>query len=301
MFSVPPETLGQMGGGSAAGGVGGGMAGGGGQASYVPVPPPRLDAFVMDDLIDIVTSLVQPTTWDQVGGPATISAYGNLLVVNQTGAVHEQIETLFANLRAARRATPLLAVDARWLLLTPEQVPDLVGKEGQPTVDPAALDRLAATVPGNRSRLRALSGQSVHVASGVRQPVVTGVIPVVGSGVGYQPLSDVVNIGTLLEVRATVMPESDEVEVQLASTVTALPEESPPPGPGMYGGAMMGMGGEATGMLDRTKLRTEQFATALRLPLGRPVLVGSTTRSPTTAPADAPQPQLYLFIQVSRE
>ena len=60
-----------------------------------------------DSLIDTITSTVQPTTWDSVGGPGSISHLDtNLsLVLSQTQEVHEEIAELLENLREAKRVT----------------------------------------------------------------------------------------------------------------------------------------------------------------------------------------------------
>jgi len=70
------------------GGGGPGGMGGGSQADF-------------DSLIDLVTSTIQPATWDEVGGPGTIAEFRtNLsLVVSQTQDVHEQIVDLLEQLR----------------------------------------------------------------------------------------------------------------------------------------------------------------------------------------------------------
>ena len=60
----------------------------GGQADY-------------DSLIDLITSTVQPTTWDDVGGPGSISPFPetSCIVLSQTQDVHEQVDALLATLR----------------------------------------------------------------------------------------------------------------------------------------------------------------------------------------------------------
>jgi general secretion pathway protein D len=76
-----PQSL-----GSGMGGPGG--MGGGVQADF-------------DSLIDLITNTVQPTTWDEVGGPGTVSQFEtNLsLVISQTQEVHDQIRDLLEQLR----------------------------------------------------------------------------------------------------------------------------------------------------------------------------------------------------------
>ncbi len=56
-----------------------------------------------DSLIEIVTTTIAPTTWDEVGGPGSVGDYQAgtkvALVVSQTLAVHAEIVRLFASLR----------------------------------------------------------------------------------------------------------------------------------------------------------------------------------------------------------
>jgi general secretion pathway protein D len=69
-------------------GPGPGGAGGGAQADF-------------DQLIELITSTISPSTWDEVGGPGAIQEFrGNFsLVVSQTQDVHDQIVDLLDQLR----------------------------------------------------------------------------------------------------------------------------------------------------------------------------------------------------------
>ena len=59
-------------------------------------------------LINMISSTVGPTTWDEVGGPGSIQEFTNSrsLVVSQTDEMHEQIGELLTALRQARNAQP---------------------------------------------------------------------------------------------------------------------------------------------------------------------------------------------------
>lgn len=63
----------------------------------------------MESLIELITSNVAPTTWSAVGGYANIKEYQTaniyVLVISQTQDIHEQIERLLADLRAAQHKT----------------------------------------------------------------------------------------------------------------------------------------------------------------------------------------------------
>ncbi|MGA2035469.1 MAG: hypothetical protein ABSG68_24740, partial [Thermoguttaceae bacterium] len=85
-------------------GLGPGGLGGGNQADF-------------DSLIDLITSTVQPTTWDTVGGPGSIAPFEtNLsLVVSQTQEVHEEIVDLLEQLR--RMQDLQVTIEVRFITL----------------------------------------------------------------------------------------------------------------------------------------------------------------------------------------
>jgi len=62
-------------------------------------------------LIRLITTTVNPTSWDWVGGPGSIDTVCTprirALVISQTADVHQQIEILFRNLAKLRSAQPL--------------------------------------------------------------------------------------------------------------------------------------------------------------------------------------------------
>lgn len=80
------------------------------RADWVPdwrTPPgakevPYAYAYDFDSLIEIITTTIAPTTWDEVGGPGSITGYdgqaGPALVVSQTYLVHEQLGSLLRKL-----------------------------------------------------------------------------------------------------------------------------------------------------------------------------------------------------------
>lgn len=65
-----------------------------------------------DSLIELITSIVSPESWDEGGGPGSIQEWlgdspaSDALVFGQTLAVHRQVESLLVQLRQARRARP---------------------------------------------------------------------------------------------------------------------------------------------------------------------------------------------------
>ena len=97
---INPAVLAQMQGGPGSrppsgmpGTLGGGIGGPGGMGGGVQAD--------FDSLIELITTTVQPTTWDEVGGPGSIAPFEtNLsLVISQTQEVHDQIKDLLEQLR----------------------------------------------------------------------------------------------------------------------------------------------------------------------------------------------------------
>jgi hypothetical protein len=70
------------------------------ETSLVAADPARS----FEELIETIKSIIEPTTWDEVGGPGSIESFANsqALVVSQTGDVQEKIVDLLAALRKTR-------------------------------------------------------------------------------------------------------------------------------------------------------------------------------------------------------
>jgi hypothetical protein len=66
-------------------------------SSAASAPPPRTGrgggaAADFDSLIDLITSTVAPTTWDQVGGPGSIAPFATGVHVDAKGTMHRVLE-----------------------------------------------------------------------------------------------------------------------------------------------------------------------------------------------------------------
>jgi len=281
-----------------------------------------------NDLIEAITVIIGPESWSDVGGPGSLTFFGGLLLVSQTPENHEKIDELLETIREEGATAQTVVVEARWLLLDDAGLDELLGKDnGQDTpeprakspltVDAAACDRLSRERPGHRGRIACFSGQTVHLVSGSRRNVVIGAIPVVGSGIGYQPQTATPNAGVLLEVTPSLLPGTDVAILDIQSTVTGWVEPEPIPVVGSSFPSTQKLdpasqelayepGGAASLTLDRVNIPAQQLATALRVPLGKPVLVGGLTQEPTEAePAESEEAgagsrqQLYLVVEVS--
>jgi hypothetical protein len=302
----------------------------------MPAPQPIKGSLEVNELIELITSTVEPTTWDAMGGAGSIQSYKNRdLVINQTVAVHEKVKKFLETINAgAGTSEQSMVVEAYWLLLDSAQLDQLRSfarpdsKKIRLSVNPKVLDELARTVPALRGQIACFNNQTVHIIAGDRRNVLTSAIPVVGGAdTGYQTVAANVNIGALLQVcpssipgknSATVDIESmvtdwrdglDPVKIQSTTPAMDVPVESTP---GAASTKQPGKTNSVT-LMDHLQIPTQQLACTLRVPLGKPVLVGGLTLDPTKLGAaenksgDAKnaeiktveKKQLYLIIRVS--
>lgn len=84
--------------GESSGPTGGGGFGGGGSTGK---ESPHREPSDADNLIQVITTTVNPDSWDEVGGPGTIAEYKGMLAVTQTGVIHEEVERLLNMLHQA--------------------------------------------------------------------------------------------------------------------------------------------------------------------------------------------------------
>ena len=93
-----------------------------------------------DALINMITATIQPNSWDAVGGRASITPFEaakiKAIVLSQRHKFHQDVATLLADLRKARREKP--------------------GKEERPEAPATAKEALAARISGPQSREEAI-------------------------------------------------------------------------------------------------------------------------------------------------
>ena len=274
-----------------------------------------------DGLIEAITMMVDPESWADVGGEGSLEPFGGLLLVRQTPENHEKIDELLETIRSEGTTAQTVVVEARWLLLDADQRDELLhGEEAAKpdgrsplTVDPAACERLSREMPGYRGRITCFSGQTVHLVSGTRRSVVTGAIPVVGSGIGYQPQTATPNVGVLLQVTPSLLPGMDAAILDVQSTVTGWEEPERVQVVGSNFPAtqkldpasqeLVNEPGAASLTVDRVTIPAQELAATLRVPLDEPVLVGGLTLGPDemepSEPNEGNRKQLYLVVRVS--
>ncbi len=259
--------------------------------------------FSMHDLIDLITSTIKPTTWDEVGGPGSIMPAAGMLVISQTQEVHEEIEGVLANLRAVSPGLRVVTIRAVWLQLDLKQLDQLLhSKPGtEAGIDHKALYEMAGKTKGYLGAITCLSGQTVHIASGHSRTAIIGAVPVVGDALGYQPLMGNPLAGALLQVTPQLLPNAQGAMLDVCSAVTRAAER--PQTVRFYcdasGGKKNANKSPVRGVtLDRVSMVVSQLATTVKVPLNEPALVGGlTSETPDSKQTAADTPQLYLFIE----
>ena len=323
---------GGLGGGGGFGGGGFGGSGGGffqisdessAQGFSVPdggtvllggVSGPRSLQYSTDNLIAAIQATVEPASWQDMGGEGVITALGGLLLVKQTPDVHRQVDALLTAIREEGGAVQAVTLEAWWLLLDAAELDRLApqagdGDGGAAVVDRQELKQLADSGSGYRGRITCFSDQTVHLVSGRRATAVVSGVPTIGqNAVGYHPVIIVPNIGVLLQVRPTVLPDESAAVVSLETTVTSGAAGEQPialrtaDSPGTPAAGAEHAGVASILPLDRLNLDAHHLATTVRLAVGEPTLVGGLSlirRDQPAGDANAAPKQLYLVLKLS--
>lgn len=303
------------GGGGGMSGTGSGGLGGGGigvASSSVGAPTS------MDDLKRVILSVVAPDTWAENGGNGRLESFGNSLLVAQTPAVQQLVESLLQQLRAGSGERKTVSIDAYWLLLTSDEVDQLLeaSQDGTPSLSQErtpmlSRERLAEFTrrPASiRGRTNCFSGQLVYVVCGTKKNVVSGYIPVVGS---LDDGSSAARLASLSHGAKVRFVANEAVDRDKQRNVGYQPiVEKPNVGalleirPTLVkdgNSAIVDLKATVTGSaepagdaaaappappeVDRVAIHSQVLATTLRVPLSKPVLVGGLTYQPAEARA----------------
>lgn len=284
------------------------FGGGRGEGGMGPGNMGPAASITLDDLKRVLISTVASDSWAESGGDGQVESLGTALVVWQTAAVHEQIDHLLKQIRKGSADRKTVTIDARWLQLNSDELDSLLlpDQEGVPQVDRKMLAEFTRRPGSIRGITNCFSSQLVYLVSGTRRNIVSGYIPVVGSaespdhgkrlvsdpaqslirfvsdtpaasggqkGVGYQPIIEKPNFGALLEIRPTLMQSDATAVVDLKSTITVPGEQRAD-----SGGSTESV--SIAPVVDRIAIETQELVTTLRIPLGKPILVGGLTYVP---------------------
>lgn len=332
--------MGGMGGGGGGGG-GGGMfnvlgqsgtgasAGKGSNQGLAGVAGPPTISPVLDDLINTITTVIDPTRWDSVGGPCSIAPLGDQLVVNANAPLHRKIDAFLKSLRAQNAARRVIRLEAHWIWLTESGLTSLLNRpegaagEAGDVVSEAAWKAFLKTQKERpddapqtcQALLKCFDGQTVSGVSGRQTRVVISMIPVVGQGpvytpepreVGYQPVTRTIQEGAALQVRPIASDDGKDVLLDLRTRYVEREDaDEPAPEAPAAANAPAGAGGAHQALtvravvaaVDRPRVTHYRLETTLRVPAGQHVLVGGLTSGP---PAGE-ETNVYLFVKASVE
>jgi hypothetical protein len=241
----------------------------------------------LDSLIRLIEDTVDPASWKDNGGSiGSLSMLGRQLVVSQTADNQHAVQMLLDSLMSN---SVLVEIDARWALLTPEQLDALRG--AAPAVA-QTLDRLTKDADAFycQGRLVGFNGQTVSLTSGQMTTVVTGVTPVVGTGVAaYDVETASERSGVSLQVTPRLAAHHNGIVVDVHSKVTQdiagtgrplglLPIAATQPGDTKPADApRLNLPPSPLGRPDRLETA---FNTTVRLIPGTPLVIGGMTREP---------------------
>jgi hypothetical protein len=227
-------------------------------------------------LVELIRRTIDPLSW--YGDPhIRIDHVGTLLVVVQTEANQERIAAFIDQFRVA---FPILAIEARWMVIPEHRLKTLIADSHrrQPKVPRLLTEEALARAEAMtmcRAQLTCFDRQTVHVASGTGHSVFSNVEPVVAEAVvGWTPTVTTLLSGALLEVTPALSGDRSAVTMKVHSVITQM-LESPTrvTESGGPGGAIP----PTKTVIDLPHFLLHTFRTTVRMPLGRPVLVGGIT------------------------
>ncbi len=262
----------------------------------------------VNNLIDTITTTIEPDQWDDRGGPSTITALGASLVVSAPAEIHSQITALLDLFRKQWGSLRTVSIEAHWLWLTEEQVAAAVaeGKGLNPpapfgALSPAAWQQLQAQArAGDQERknyhavVTCYNGQTVSALAGAQRLIVAGLTPVVGGGeneaAAYSPQVKAIQDGAALQITPVVTRTAKYVVADVHSRVNLLGAVAP-----AAAAEEAGPVAQVVAALDRPGLQSQRLSTTLRIPVDTPTLIGGMTFTGD----GAGQANLYLFLSAA--
>jgi len=290
--------------------------GGRGAAHAEDKGPPKTRDELVCNAMKLIREAVDPTSWRAAGGEVgSIREFNERLVITQTPANHAKIEALFAQVARRGEQAPMVTVRARWILLAEGELAKVLAARGDKAPIPAEVDlaalKAARVETPYRGQATGFDRQTVYIASGTAQNLVTSLEPIVAqAAAAYRPVVERILWGAVLEVRPMLAADGASVVLQIRSVVSRLEEMRTKPlsklsvvGPTTR--RVKALGRRAAGVnlpsvqeLDCPDFTLHALRTSIRVPLDKPVLVGGMT---VAGPGGKPPKDkaLYLIVSVS--
>lgn len=104
--------------------------------------------------INMIVQVIDPSSWNNAGGPGTLSVYRGILVVRQTESAHQEIEILLDELRNELKKSEAVATEPQAQrgmmpgMAPPQATPNGMGMGGMPGMMPGGGMGMMGGMPG---------------------------------------------------------------------------------------------------------------------------------------------------------
>jgi hypothetical protein len=297
-------------------GGGGGFGGGGGGQFSIPSYATSMSAggslagrlISQDSLIEVITSSIEPVSWDEVGGPGSIQSLGTMLIIGNTEHVHRQIADLLKQLRERWGVPRIVMIRCWWLWQSDQAAAAMLANSSDSDFAPGSKPlglvdqkvwnqqlQVRAKDPNSddnyQTTLMCFSGQTVSAVAGTQTLHVTGMTPVVGSKPGYQPGVSLVQQGAAIQLLPVTSTKGEYATLDIQSRVALLKESNYEARPSLDSDIK-----DVAAAIERPVLSVQRLATTTRVPIDHTLLVGGMTFPGVESHAGE---SLYLYVHLS--
>jgi hypothetical protein len=228
------------------------------------------------------------------GTPLLRAETGGAVLVEATQAQQVKIDEFLKLLRKARAARRNVVLQAWWLMLDNQKADKLFGPTQSPLAEvaPDQLASLDAEIAFSGS-VAGLEDRPLYLSGGPCQTVVTDGSPIVSENVSaYDPMIQIVQWGPVLELTPGIAENGATANINVRSVISQPDEKTlrraKPPSPP----ASTRPADEMFRELDRLDFNAYALNTSVRIPVGKPVLLGKMQV------ASAPAKGLFLVVQL---
>lgn len=253
-------------------------------------------------LITTIEDSIDSDSWrDRGGSRGSIQIVGQSLVVAQSAADQAAIEKLLESLHHDAATNVMIAIDACWATLTPQQLDALETASEKDITGVEHTVLLDKDTSYCRGRVVGFNGQTVSVVSSQTATVVTGLTPVVSTGVAaYSVETQAERSGASLQVTPRLTKGRNTIVVDVHSKVVERSPRSRPapaeiPATTQPAGMQIPDAAGLTAMIHNAGQPDRLDAdldTTIALTPGIPLIVGGMTRQP----GDSQSRQLCLIL-----
>lgn len=265
--------------------------------------PTGASSEVAEEIISLIQETVDPDSWRENGGNVgAIRELQGQLIVTQTPENQEQLTNLLSQFRET--SARMVTIRAHWIFLKPAELRSIAKPLAEdPALFGVDLDAVEKLAPAKhfQGQVTCFNTQTVNVTSGDARTVVWGMVSNTGGGansVAYDPQASIVQGGMLLEVTPVLTPDARTVMADVQSVVSDWTSLDGDPRGGNATTRPTRLVSPTTPEIDRVRMNVQQLRTSVALPVGKPILIGGMTFTPSSATAGTrDDSQLYLVIE----